>query len=51
MSWFKEWNDHDHDCVVNMVGWIDVGDSDWSDFKCQRAVHISSLHMVHQQTA
>ena len=35
---------HDHDCDlwVTMVGWVDVPDSDWGDFKRQRAIDISS---------
>ena len=28
---------------VTMVGWADVPDSDWGDFRRRRAVHISSL--------
>ena len=28
---------------VTMVGWVDVPDSDWDDFRRQRAVNISSF--------
>ena len=28
--------------IVTMVGWADVPDSDWGDFRRRRAVHISS---------
>ena len=28
--------------IVTMVGWADVPDSDWGDFRCWRAVDISS---------
>ena len=28
---------------VTMVGWADVPDNDWGDFRCQRAVDISSF--------
>ena len=27
---------------VTMVGWADVLDSDWDDFRCRRAIHIPS---------
>ena len=35
---------HDHDCDlwVTMVGWVDVPDSDWGDFRRLGAVDISS---------
>ena len=38
---------HDHDCDlwVTMVGWVDLPYSDWGDFRCQRAVDISSYHL------
>ena len=35
-------HDHDSDLWVTMVGWVDVPDSDWGDFKRQRAIDISS---------
>ena len=39
---------HDHDCDlwVTMVGWVDVPCSDWGDFRCWRAVDISSRHLI-----
>ena len=38
---------HDHDCDVwvTLVGWVDVPYSDWSDFRPQRAVEISSYFL------
>ena len=39
-------HDHDHDLWVTMAGWVDVPDSDWGDFRCQHAVHISSFYHV-----
>ena len=35
--------DHECDLWVTMVGWVDVPDSDWGDFRRRRAVDISSL--------
>ena len=37
--------DHDRNLWVTMVGWVDVPDSDWGDFKRWRAVDISSFWM------
>ena len=42
-----EWSIHDHDIdlCVTMAGWVDhvdVPESDQGDFRCQRAVDISS---------
>ena len=28
---------------VTMVGWADISDSDWGDFKCRHAIDISSF--------
>ena len=49
------WNEKDvsHPLVtmiltsVTMVGWADVPDSDWGDFRCRRAVDISSSVMCY----
>ena len=30
------------DLWVTMVGWVDVPDSDWGDFRRRRAIDISS---------
>ena len=35
-------HDHDHDLWETMVGWVDVQNSDPGDFRCRRAVDISS---------
>ena len=39
-----EWiiHDHDHNLWVTMVGWVDVPNSEWGDFRRQHAVDISS---------
>ena len=52
---FKEWEGwltwiekdesiiHDHEHMGNLVRWVDVPDSDWGDFRCRGAIHISSF--------
>ena len=35
-------HDHDRDLWVTLVDWADVPDSVWGDFRCRRAVDISS---------
>ena len=35
-------HDHDSDLWVAVVGWVDVRDSEWGDFRHQRAINISS---------
>ena len=49
LTWYErdlgfELSIHDHaiDLFVTMVGWVDVLDSDWGDFRRQHAVDISS---------
>ena len=34
--------DHDCDLWVTIVGWVDVPDSDWGDFRRRRAIDTSS---------
>ena len=34
---------HDRDLWATMVGWMDVPDSDWGDFRRRRAIDISNL--------
>ena len=35
-------HDHDIDFSVTMVGWMDVPDSNWGDFRRRHATYISS---------
>ena len=39
-------HDHDIDLCVTMVGWVDVLDSDWDDFRHRHAVDMSSSDIV-----
>ena len=36
-------HDRDSALLVTMVGWVDVPDSDWSDFWLRGAINISSF--------
>ena len=37
---------HDHDFWVKMLGWVDVQDSDWGDFRCQPATDTSCSYQT-----
>ena len=39
-------HDHDRDLWVTMVGWMDVLESDWGDFRLRNAVDIYSFTMI-----
>ena len=43
-GWESIIHDHDGDLWVTMVWWVDVPYSDWGDFRCRRAVDMSSFY-------